>query len=150
MIEKLKLLTTDNVHIDFCDKINELVKATNATHKYIQSMQELSVQEDQDQASRIKDLMKELKERKDTKMEVEKDKAGNPIKPLTELCFDGRKEIESTKEAVRELFSHPELAMKDGDAIANLKLAYRHLEDARMRLGKVVQVLDGGESCYPR
>jgi hypothetical protein len=32
----------------------------------------------------------------------------------------------------------------------NLTLVYRHLEDARMRLGKVVQASDGGKSCYPR
>ena len=43
-----------------------------------------------------------------------------------------------------------------GDAInvnlhevnANLTLAYRHLEDARMRLGKVIQHCEGGESGY--
>ncbi len=33
---------------------------------------------------------------------------------------------------------------------ANATLAYRHLEDARMRLGKVLQVLDGGTSCYDK
>jgi len=33
---------------------------------------------------------------------------------------------------------------------ANLMLALRHLEDARMRLGKAIQAFDGGESCYPR
>jgi hypothetical protein len=33
---------------------------------------------------------------------------------------------------------------------ANLKLAYRHLEDARMRIGKAVQAFDGGKSVYPR
>jgi hypothetical protein len=29
-------------------------------------------------------------------------------------------------------------------------LAYRHLEDASMRLGKVMQALDGGVSVYDR
>jgi hypothetical protein len=33
---------------------------------------------------------------------------------------------------------------------ANLRLAYRHLEDARMRMGKAVQAFDGGTSVYPR
>jgi hypothetical protein len=33
---------------------------------------------------------------------------------------------------------------------ANLLLSYRHLEDARMRLGKAVQAYDGGLSVYPR
>lgn len=33
---------------------------------------------------------------------------------------------------------------------ANITLAYRHLEDARMRLGKVIQAQDGGLSCYDK
>jgi len=33
---------------------------------------------------------------------------------------------------------------------ANLTLAYRHLEDARMRLGKVIQASEGGVSCYDK
>ena len=36
------------------------------------------------------------------------------------------------------------------EAIANLMLAYRHLEDASMRLGKVLQALDGGVSVYDK
>jgi hypothetical protein len=35
-----------------------------------------------------------------------------------------------------------------GEMIANATLAKRHLEDARMRLGKVVQAFDGGVSVY--
>lgn len=37
-----------------------------------------------------------------------------------------------------------------GEAMENIMLAYRHIEDARMRLGKVIQAIDGGTSCYPR
>lgn len=33
---------------------------------------------------------------------------------------------------------------------ANLKLAYRHLEDASMRLGKAIQASDGGISVYDK
>lgn len=36
------------------------------------------------------------------------------------------------------------------EAIENVKLAYRHLEDARMRLGKVLQAADGGVSILDR
>jgi hypothetical protein len=36
------------------------------------------------------------------------------------------------------------------EAIANAMLAYRHLEDASMRLGKVIQALDGGVSVYDK
>jgi len=36
----------------------------------------------------------------------------------------------------------------NSEAIANAVLAFRHLEDAAMRLGKVLQALNGGESIY--
>lgn len=38
----------------------------------------------------------------------------------------------------------------DGEVIANFMLAYRHLEDASMRLGKAIQALDGGISVYDK
>lgn len=37
-----------------------------------------------------------------------------------------------------------------GEFNANIMLAYRHLEDARMRLGKALQALDGGVSVYDK
>lgn len=37
-----------------------------------------------------------------------------------------------------------------GEMIANMMLAYRHLEDARMRTGKVIQALEGGASAYDK
>lgn len=37
-----------------------------------------------------------------------------------------------------------------GEVIANIMLAKRHAEDARMRLGKVFQALDGGKSPLAR
>lgn len=37
-----------------------------------------------------------------------------------------------------------------GESKANIMLAYRHLEDARMRLGKVIQAEDGGVSVYDK
>ena len=36
------------------------------------------------------------------------------------------------------------------EVMANLTLAYRHLEDASMRLGKVLQAHDGGVSVYDK
>jgi exonuclease VII small subunit len=33
---------------------------------------------------------------------------------------------------------------------ANITLAYRHLEDAAMRLGKAIQAFDGGVSVYDK
>lgn len=37
-----------------------------------------------------------------------------------------------------------------GEFNANITLAFRHLEDARMRLGKAIQALDGGVSVYDK
>lgn len=37
-----------------------------------------------------------------------------------------------------------------GEVMANLTLAYRHLEDAAMRMGKVLQAHDGGVSVYDK
>ena len=37
-----------------------------------------------------------------------------------------------------------------GEMKANLTLCYRHLEDAAMRLGKVLQAKDGGKSVYDK
>lgn len=35
-----------------------------------------------------------------------------------------------------------------GEMIANITLAYRHLEDASMRMGKAIQAYEGGKSIY--
>lgn len=37
-----------------------------------------------------------------------------------------------------------------GEIVANITLAYRHLEDASSRLGKAIQAADGGVSVYDR
>ncbi len=44
------------------------------------------------------------------------------------------------------LDGHPET----GEVVANITLAYRHLEDASMRLGKAIQAADGGVSVYDK
>lgn len=36
------------------------------------------------------------------------------------------------------------------EVVANITLAYRHLEDASMRLGKAIQAIDGGVSVYDK
>lgn len=38
------------------------------------------------------------------------------------------------------------IEISNGEGVANIKLAHRHLEDARMRMGKVIQALEGGIS----
>lgn len=43
------------------------------------------------------------------------------------------------------------MAVEDvGEEIANSMLAYRHAEDAVMRLGKVIQAYHGGENIYDK
>ena len=37
-----------------------------------------------------------------------------------------------------------------GEVMANITLAYRHLEDASMRIGKTIQAKDGGVSVYDK
>jgi hypothetical protein len=63
-----------------------------------------------------------------------------------DAATEARVQIKAAAEAV--------LAIKDGisvgEAVANVILAYRHLEDASMRLGKVIQALDGGVSVYDK
>ena len=61
-------------------------------------------------------------------------------------CEGFRRQLKPITENLRYLISEedrPEVA-------ANLMLAYRHLEDASMRLGKAIQVLDGGISVYDK
>lgn len=67
-----------------------------------------------------------------------------------------RQLIKVAGEQVRNLMQHPCFNQADnevmdaGEMKANIMLAYRHLEDAAMRLGKVIQAHDGGKSVYTR
>lgn len=78
-----------------------------------------------------------------------------------EDCFALRAQIEETKgQTMLVIHNHPALTSVDvqhqtvepqrNEMIANLKLAYRHLEDARMRFGKAIQAFEGGISCNKR
>jgi hypothetical protein len=68
-----------------------------------------------------------------------------------EDCEALRRELKPFAEKVRALW---DLAVpvtdSEQEAAANLMLAYRHLEDASMRLGKTIQAIDGGVSVYDR
>jgi len=63
----------------------------------------------------------------------------------------------NVRAAIKELADHLDRMRTWGsdvpvatEAKENVTLAYRHLEDASMRLGKVLQALDGGVSVYDR
>jgi gentisate 1,2-dioxygenase len=61
-------------------------------------------------------------------------------------CEDLRRKLKPLTEAVADLVRvNPS---PDAEACANVMLAYRHLEDASMRLGKSIQALNGGVSVY--
>lgn len=70
------------------------------------------------------------------------------------FCNDIRREVKTLAAETKLLASEqvgPVLPREDrGEMIANLMLAYRHLEDASMRLGKAIQASDGGVSVYDR
>lgn len=66
---------------------------------------------------------------------------------------NGIREIGTVTVALKQhaVFKTPENEVQDnGEMIANVMLAYRHLEDAAMRLGKVIQAYDGGVSVYKK
>ena len=76
-----------------------------------------------------------------------------PEDMFKEECFLLRGSIETNKKRIMAHKQHPlvvDMVDGSGEVIANLQLAYRHLEDARMRIGKAIQAYDGGKSCYPR
>ena len=74
---------------------------------------------------------------------------------MEEKCALLRGEIQDLATQVRDLKDHSlfeggreGFPGQFGEMKANVMLAYRHLEDARMRLGKVMQPIRGGESIY--
>jgi hypothetical protein len=60
-------------------------------------------------------------------------------------CHELRGQIKTVADIVNDLRRK---GSSDPEAIANVTLAFRHLEDASMRLGKAIQALDGGTSVY--
>ncbi len=82
------------------------------------------------------------------------------LHPFKDLCSEIRSGILQEAEAVRLLLTdlvfedielrgrHPE--SDSGEMRSNIVLAFRHLEDARMRIGKAIQAFDGGTSVHDR
>lgn len=75
-----------------------------------------------------------------------------------------RNKINGLRKEIRDIGSQVKALMNDtifipanlpsisdsGEMKANIMLSYRHLEDARLRLGKVIQAYDGGTSVYDK
>jgi len=78
------------------------------------------------------------------------------MKGMERMCDGFRAGIGNRATQVRELMGHncfdneQEFEGQHGEMRANIMLAYRHLEDARMRLGKVMQQIQGGVSKFDR
>jgi hypothetical protein len=66
------------------------------------------------------------------------------------LAKEARALAEACKVATRPAATATDPEPDRGEMIANAMLATRHLEDARMRLGKVIQAYDGGVSVYDK
>ena len=75
---------------------------------------------------------------------------------FAEDVLSRRKLIKEIAYSVKRLKEHPTFedetpkGRDEGEIMANIMLAYRHLEDASMRLGKVLQANDGGVSVYDK
>lgn len=81
----------------------------------------------------------------------------NEINEFTSRCSLARTEIKSIGKSILELKevavmmerpNYSESEVDKPEMIANVQIAYRHLEDAAMRLGKAIQAFETGNSIY--
>jgi hypothetical protein len=85
--------------------------------------------------------------------ECEPDMSVTPPTPrlaptLEDCCNDLRLQAFDLEQGTRALVTEKKVS---GEAAAQAMLAVRHLEDARMRLGKVIQyAVQGGVSIYDK
>jgi hypothetical protein len=72
----------------------------------------------------------------------------SPPETLEETCNRYRAGLKGVEDAARNIAAHC-FAEKQAEAGAQAMLAVRHIEDARMRIGKVIQyATQGGVSVY--
>lgn len=75
---------------------------------------------------------------------------------LKSVCDGLREDIKQIGEVVHGLMNHPDLTGEEaypgqtGEMRANIMLTYRHLEDARMRIGKILQAAGDGVSILDK
>ena len=81
-----------------------------------------------------------------------------PCKPedIINLASEIRVRLDGEEKALRGYVDNIKNAeettahFNKGECIAQAMLALRHIEDARMRVGKVIQYADGGLSVYDK
>ena len=76
--------------------------------------------------------------------------------PFEQTMSHEREVLRSLGVTIHDALKHP-VFQGETDGIrnetemkANITLAYRHIEDAIMRLGKAIQAFDGGKSIYQK
>ena len=75
---------------------------------------------------------------------------------IEECCSKYRTQIKDIGFAVKYMLNNGHFRNEQGfenqhcEMKDNIMLSYRHLEDARMRLGKVMQQIQGGVSKYDK
>lgn len=69
---------------------------------------------------------------------------------MSNVCSMYRQKVKHLADGVKSMMNISSKGEDAGEQKANIMLAYRHLEDARMRLGKVIQAYEGGESIYDK
>ena len=75
---------------------------------------------------------------------------------LKEICDKLRMGIKDTGDLAHDLLSHSDCDAENeypgqrAEMKANIMLAYRHLEDARMRVGKILQAAGDGVSILDK
>ena len=76
--------------------------------------------------------------------------------PLKEMCDEIRVEIKQIGDKVHALLTHSDCEAENeyigqrAEMKANIMLTYRHLEDARMRVGKILQAAGDGVSILDK
>ena len=75
---------------------------------------------------------------------------------IKDTCNNCRSAVKAIEVTVRSMLTYSDFSEDQSyvnqhpEMKANIMLAVRHLEDARMRLGKVLQAQDGGISVYDK
>jgi len=75
---------------------------------------------------------------------------------IEDTCKEIRDALKVVAKEVRGLMNHEvfdsplDSVRNEPEMKANIMLTYRHIEDATMRLGKVIQAHDGGKSVYDK
>jgi len=75
---------------------------------------------------------------------------------MKDLCDQLRADIKFLADQTLRLRRHSDMFVcneshfQHDEVYANIMLAYRHLEDARMRVGKILQAAGGGVSIFDK